>query len=79
RGLDVLVFTGGAGEHSARVRADVCHAFAFAGVALDQERNAAPRGDEDLAQEGAPVRVLRIFAREDLSVLADLQQVLERP
>jgi len=79
RGLDVLVFTGGAGEHSARVRADVCHAFAFAGVALDQERNGAPRGDEDLAQEGAPVRVLRIFAREDLSVLADLQQVLERP
>jgi acetate kinase len=73
----VLVFTGGAGEHSARVRSDVCRAFAFAGVAIDRERNEAPDGDVDLAQRGAPVRVLRIVAREDLSVLADVQRVLD--
>ena len=78
-GLDVLVFTGGAGEHSARLRTDACRAFAFAGVALDPDRNATPEGDVDLAQDGAPVRVLRIFAREDLSVLADVQRVLDRP
>lgn len=75
-GLDVLVFTGGAGEHSTRLRADVCRAFAFVGVAMDRERNGAPDGDLDLAQDGAPVRVLRILAREDLSVLAEVRQVL---
>ena len=75
-GLDVLVFTGGAGEHSARVRTDLCRAFAFVGVALDRDRNEAPQGDADLAPEGAPVRVLRVVAREDLSVLAEVHQVL---
>ena len=75
-GLDVLVFTGGVGEHSARVRRDTCQAFAFLGVALERDRNETPDGDVDLAQEGAPVRVLRIVAREDLSVLADVQRIL---
>ncbi len=78
-GLDVLVFTGGAGEHSARLRTDACRAFAFVGVALDRDRNEAPGGDVDLAQEGAPVRVLRVVAREDLSVLADVHRVLGSP
>jgi acetate kinase len=75
-GLDVLVFTGGVGEHSARVRRDLCQAFGFLGVALDRDRNEALEGDLDLAQEGAAVRVLRIVAREDLSVLAEVLRVL---
>ena len=75
-GLDVLVFTGGVGEHSARVRSDVCRALAYLGVALDRDRNEAPDGDVDLAQAGAPVHILRVIAREDLSVLADVHQVL---
>ncbi|MGZ3480295.1 MAG: acetate/propionate family kinase [Myxococcaceae bacterium] len=75
-GLDVLVFTGGVGEHSARVRRDTCQAFAFLGVALERDRNETPDGDADLAQDGAPVRVLRIVAREDLSVLTDVQRIL---
>ncbi len=77
-GLDVLVFTGGVGEHAPRIRRDLCEAFAFAGVALHRERNEAPEGDADLAQDGAPVRVLRIIAREDLSVLADVHRVIGR-
>ncbi|MGZ6071715.1 MAG: acetate kinase, partial [Myxococcaceae bacterium] len=75
-GLDVLVFTGGVGEHSARVRRDTCQAFAFLGVALERDRNETPDGDADLAQDGAPVRVLRIVAREDLSVLTEVQRIL---
>ena len=75
-GLDVLVFTGGVGEHSVRVRRDTCQAFAFLGVALERDRNETPDGDVDLAQEGATVRVLRIVAREDLSVLADVERIL---
>src|SRR2546423_1933025 len=34
-GLDALIFTGGIGEHSARVRRDVAVAFAYAGLRLD--------------------------------------------
>ena len=38
-GLDLLAFTGGIGEHSAAVRADVAGRLAFLGIALDAARN----------------------------------------
>lgn len=77
-GLDVLVFTGGAGEHSAPLRADLCGGLAFLGVALDRGRNDAPGDhDIDLAQPGAPARVLRIEAREDLEILAAVRRLVD--
>jgi acetate kinase len=55
-GLDALVFTGGVGEGSAPVRADVCRRLTHLGVRLDEE-----------ADEGeAPVRVEVVPAREDV-------------
>jgi acetate kinase len=42
-GLDALVFTGGIGEHAAPVRAQVCLALGWLGVALDEPANAAHR------------------------------------
>ena len=36
-GVDALVFTGGIGENSARVRADVSAALVFAGLRLGEE------------------------------------------
>lgn len=43
-GLDVLVFTGGIGEHQASVRAGVCAALAHLGVRLDERSNAQASG-----------------------------------
>ena len=40
-GLDALVFTGGIGEHSAVIRAKVCHQAAWLGLELDNTANAA--------------------------------------
>jgi len=45
RGLDLLAFTGGIGEHDATLRADLAGTLAFAGVRLDPQANAAARGD----------------------------------
>lgn len=42
-GLDVLVFTGGIGEHSARVRRGICEYLGWVGLALDKEANQANR------------------------------------
>jgi acetate kinase len=41
RGLDAIVFTGGIGEHAAGIRARVCAAAAWLGVAMDDAANAA--------------------------------------
>ena len=38
-GLDALVFTGGIGEHSAIIRAKVCHQAAWLGLELDDSAN----------------------------------------
>jgi acetate kinase len=38
-GLDALVFTGGIGEHSAEIRAQVCHQAAWLGLELDAAAN----------------------------------------
>jgi acetate kinase len=40
RGLDTLIFTGGIGEHSARVRASVVKGLSWLGMDLDGEANA---------------------------------------
>ncbi len=40
-GLDVLVFSGGIGEHAAVVRSRVCEGLGFLGLEIDERRNAA--------------------------------------
>jgi len=40
-GLDLFVFSGGIGEHSAEVRANVCGRLGFLGIALDAAQNQA--------------------------------------
>ena len=78
-GLDALVFTGGVAERSARARADVCGRLGFLGVRLDPGRNAAAGGPEDeLAVEGAPVRVVALEAREDLVAARAARAVLSQ-
>ncbi|MDO9158797.1 MAG: acetate kinase, partial [Burkholderiaceae bacterium] len=46
QGLDVLVFSGGIGEHDTQLRADVCARLAWVGVRMDAVANAAATGDE---------------------------------
>jgi acetate kinase len=65
-GLDALVFTAGIGEHSARVRREICAHLGFLGVELDDGRNDRAEPDADIAVDGSAVRVVVIHAREEL-------------
>jgi acetate kinase len=76
-GLDVLVFTGGVGAHSAEVRERVAAKLAFLGIALDGKRNREPGADRDIAGDGAAVRTLVLAAREDLEIAGQVRAVLE--
>ena len=38
-GLDLVVFTGGIGEHAAAIREEVCDGLAHLGIAIDSRRN----------------------------------------
>ena len=67
-GLDVLVFTGGVGEHSPQVRAATADGLGYLGIELDTDRNRATTVDADIGAAGARVRTLVITAREDLEI-----------
>ena len=73
-GLDVLVFTGGIGEHAAAVRAEVCAGLSHLGVRLDPARNAAHAERIGAADARCAVRVVatdeeRVVARHTAAVL----------
>jgi acetate kinase len=75
-GLDVLVFTGGVGEHAAEVRAQTAAGLAFLGVSLDGERNRATNADGEIGAPGAAVRTLVLTAREDIKIARQVRAVL---
>ncbi|HEY0167266.1 MAG TPA: acetate/propionate family kinase [Jatrophihabitans sp.] len=73
-GLDVLVFTGGVGQNSTSVRAEVSNRLGHLGVAVDPERDCAGGASDDSDRDigvGA-VRVLVIEAREDLQMVREV-------
>ena len=62
-GLDVLVFTGGIGEHDARTRSEVAVACSWLGVRLDESRNWS--GEEWISAETSRVAVLVVPTDEE--------------
>jgi acetate kinase len=75
-GLDVLVFTGGIGEHAPAVRARAASALGFLGVAISDEANAAAREDGDIGPPDARVRTLVVHAREDLEIARQARRLV---
>ena len=67
-GLDVLVFTGGVGEHAERIRAETVAGLAYLGLALDPAANRDCEPDADIGSAAAAARVLVVTAREDLEI-----------
>ena len=82
-GLDVLVFTGGVGEHAPAVRASAVAGLPFLGVDLDPEANATaepdsadPPGVSDVGRPGAAARVLVVTAREEVEIARGVRALL---
>ncbi len=66
-GLDLLVFTGGIGEHAPSVRAEACRGLEPLGVRLDPERNR--RNADAIAADGSPCAV-RIVPADEAGAMA---------
>lgn len=62
-GIDLLVFTGGIGEHDAESRAAICAGMSWLGVSLDPGRNKDASNPISDSASRCPVRV--IASRED--------------
>ncbi|MCK8669691.1 acetate kinase [Rhodococcus sp. NPDC003382] len=68
-GVDVIVFTGGVGEHRSEVRLDALAGLERLGIVVDPESNAAERGDERrISAPESKVEVLVIPTNEELAI-----------
>ena len=77
-GLELLVFTGGIGEHAAPVRSGAAEGLSFLGVAVDGDLNQGT-GDREIGRPGAAVRTLVVTAREDLEIARQVRELLAAP
>jgi acetate kinase len=75
-GVDVLVFTGGVGEHSSTVRRRAAERLGFLGVAINLHRNDTVHDDGDITATAATVRTVVITTREDLQIAREARRLL---
>ncbi|MGN0688491.1 MAG: acetate/propionate family kinase [Oscillospiraceae bacterium] len=76
-GLDAVIFTGGIGENSDDLRADVCHDMEVLGIKFDDAANAGLRGK--LAKISAPdskVEVWVVPTNEELLIARDTRDLV---
>lgn len=74
-GLDALVFTGGIGLHSDRIRKLVCERLGYLNLVLDEEKNAAAN-TELISTVGSSVAVYRIKTDEEIVVARNIYTML---
>ena len=77
-GLDAVLFTGGIGENSDDLRADVCRNMEYLGIKLDEKANEGMRGK--LAKISAPdskVEVWVVPTNEELLIARDTKALVE--
>ncbi len=73
-GIDRIIFTGGIGENSFRVRERVCSLLGFLGVSLDKERNKG--GELVISSKHSRIELMVIPTNEELMIAKDCYRLL---
>lgn len=73
-GVDAVVFTGGIGENSNLVRAEVCKNLEFLGIELDLAKN--DKKETEISTPSSKVKVLRIPTNEELVIALDTAKIV---
>lgn len=75
-GADAIVFTGGIGENSVRVRSAICAELPFLGVDFDDERNAKGPKERIISKDGSRIAVGIIPTNEELVIALDTKSIV---
>ena len=76
-GVDLIVFTGGIGEHNSRLRRRVLENFAFLGLKVDYEANVASGEDTIITTEDSKVKAALICTNEELVIARDTMHLVQ--
>jgi acetate kinase len=74
--MDVLVFTAGIGENSARAREGICSGLEFMGVKIDREKNKARGQERIISTDDSKVKVIVIPTDEELVIARDTKRLV---
>lgn len=76
-GLDVLVFSGGSGSHTAALRDQTCKGLAFLGIEISEEKNAEIEEgqDKDVSGESSKVSTLVIHTQEEWQIAREYKRL----
>lgn len=78
-GLDAVLFTGGIGENSDDVRAEVCRNMDFFGIKLDEEANNGCRGQlKRISAPDSKVEVWIVPTNEELLIARDTLSLISK-
>ncbi|MEJ7591053.1 MAG: acetate/propionate family kinase [Planctomycetaceae bacterium] len=75
-GADVIVFTGGIGENSERIRTSVCRDMKWAGVELCETKNSGMKGEACLNKDTSRVQIWTVPTNEELVVARQTAETL---
>ena len=77
-GLDVMIFTGGVGEHCAFLRKMICSDLTFLGLEIDESANELAIGVErSIGTDSSRVRVLVVPTDEERMIMQDTLAMVE--
>ncbi len=75
-GLDMLIFAGGIGEHSARVRSGVCEGLRFMGISIDVKKNEASEGA--ISSASGSTQVCIVPSQEDRQIARHCRALMRK-
>lgn len=74
--VDAIVFTGGIGENSATMRADIMKGFEQFGIKIDPEKNNVRGGCHLISTDDSKVKVFVIATNEELMIARDTKKLV---
>jgi len=77
-GADAIVFTGGIGENSSRMREAVCANLDWFGIRLDRQKNATAKGETAIHSADSRVQLWTMPTNEELVVARQAKTLLEK-
>ncbi|MGM9738149.1 MAG: acetate/propionate family kinase [Candidatus Cryptobacteroides sp.] len=75
-GVDLIVFTGGIGEHNSRLRRRVCENFSYLGLKFDYQANTAFGEDAIISLPDSKVKVALITTDEEIVIARDTMHIV---
>jgi acetate kinase len=76
--VDIVTFSGGIGEHSPRVRAQVLRGLAPLGIVLDARRNEEAGGDARISGDSSATEVWIVTTNEEIVVARAAAELIEK-